>query len=111
MFRNKSGEVTRVSRKNGNGKLSGKMLDYLERKYQLSPQDMLNLRAVYSESWLGNMPACFMRIYDRRALNDCIKTYSDLENYPDLILYNGHILGNGFVYVTKCNTRLVCQGS
>ena len=100
--------------KNGNGKLSRRLLDYLESKYQLLPWDMLSLRVVKSKGWLGNRPACFIRIYDREtaARNGIyIKAYYDLDKQPDLILYKGYILENDFVYITKCDTDVVYQNS
>jgi hypothetical protein len=111
MFRSTNVKAARVNHKNGNGRLSGKMLEYLERKYQLSPQDMLHLRVVYSASSWGKLPARFIRIYDQRTLTNGIRTYEDLENHLELILYQGHILNNDFVYVTKCDTNAVYQGS
>ena len=111
MFWNTNEKVARANHKNGNGRLSGKMLNYLEKKYQLGPQDMLNLRAAYNESSWGRLPARFVRIYDQRIPTNGIKTYEDLGNYPELILYKGHILNNDFVYITKCDTNVVCQGS
>jgi hypothetical protein len=101
----------KASSKNGNGRLSAKLLDYLERKYQLSPQDMLNLMAVYTGGHLGNLPAYFVRIYDKRTLNNLVKNYHDLDNYPNLIQYNGHILKDGFTYITECDTNAVLQSS
>lgn len=102
---------TKVNGKNGKGRLSAKLLDYLERKYQLRPQDMLNLKVVYSGGHLGNLPAYLVRIYDRRASTNFVKTYHDLDNYPQLILYYGHILKDGFVYIAKCGQDSAIQAS
>ena len=102
---------TKANGKNGNGRLSAKLLDYLERKYQLCPQDMLNLKVVYSGGHLGNLPAYLVRIYDRRASTNFVRTYHDLDNYPHLILYYGHILKDGFVYIAKCGQDSAIQAS
>lgn len=100
--------------KNGNGKLSRKLLDYLESKYHLLPWDMLSLRVVKSKGLLGNRPACFIRIYNHEnALKSGVhvKAYYDLDKQPDLILYKGYILENDFIYITKCDTDVVRQNS
>ena len=102
--------VSRVNVKNGNRKLSAKLLDYLESKYQLLPEDMLSLRVVSSKGSLGNLPACFIRVYDQAmsASNGIhIGTYNDLDQRPNLILYSGYILENDFVYITKYGTNIV----
>lgn len=106
--------VSRKNGKSGNRKLSGKLLDYLESKYQLLPRDMLSLRAVSYKGLLGNRTACFIRIYDQEtsARNGIyIKTYNDLDKRPNLILYSGYIRESDFVYITKCDTNIVCQAS
>jgi len=106
--------VSRRNGKNGNGKLSGKLLNYLEHKYQLLPRDMLSLRAVNSKGLLGNLPACFIRVYDQETSSRngiYIKTYNDLDKRSNLILYSGYILENEFIYITKCDTDVVCQAS
>ena len=106
--------VSRKNGKNGNGKLSGKLLDYLESKYQLLPQDMLSLRTVNSKGSLGNLTAYFIRVYDQETASRngiYIKTYYDLDKRPNLILYKGYILENDFVYITKCDINVVCQAS
>jgi len=106
--------VSRMNGKNGNGKLSAKLLDYLESKYQLLPQDMLSLRVVKSKGSLVNQTAYYIRVYDqdKSARNGAyIKTYNDLDRRPNLILYNGYILENDFVYITKCDTNVVYQTS
>lgn len=106
--------VSRRNGKNGNGKLSAKLLDYLESKYQLLPRDMLSLRAVKSKGSLGNLPVYFIRVYDREASarnGIHVKTYHDLDKKPALILYSGYILENDSVYVTKYDTDVVYQTS
>lgn len=101
-----TGKATKV-----NGKLSAKLLDYLEIKYQLRPQDMSNLRAVYRGGHLGNLSLYLIRIYDQGKSPNFIKTYNDLDNYPNFILYAGHILDDGFTYITKCDTNSVLEAS
>ena len=106
--------VFRKKGKNLNGKLSGKLLEYLESKYQLLPRDMLSLRAITSHGSLGNLTACFIRVYDQETASRngiCIKTYDDLDKQPNLILFNGYILENDFVFITKCDINTVRQAS
>jgi hypothetical protein len=106
--------VSRENLKNSNGKLSSKLLDYLESKYKLMPWQMLSLRVVKSKGFLGNRPAFFIRIYDHKtaAKNGVyIKAYYDLDKRPDLILYKGYILENDFIYISKCDTGVAHQNS
>ena len=105
-LRTKSRMASVKNGKNGSGRLSGKLLDYLEHKYQLLPKDMLSLRVVKSKGSLGNQTVYYIRVYDqdesaRNGIN--IKTYNDLDRRPNLILYDGYILENNCVYITKCN--------
>ncbi len=99
-----TGLVSRVSEKNGNGKLSAELMDYLERKYKLLPWEMLSLRVVKSRGSLGKLKAYYIRVYDQEMSvrnGAYIKTYNDLDKIPELILYNGYILESGFVHITK----------
>ncbi len=109
-----TGLVSRANGRNGNGKLSAELLDYLERKYKLLPWEMISLRVVKSKGLLGKLSVRYIRVYDQEmSVRDgyCIKTYGDLDKRPDLILYNGYISTNGFVYVTKYGTNVVSQNS
>lgn len=106
--------VFRKKGKNLNGKLSGKLLEYLESKYQLLPRDMLSLRTVYSKGSLGNLRAYFIRVYDQETASRngiYIRTYNDLDRRPSLILYSGYILENDFVFITKCDINVVSPAS
>ena len=109
-----TGLVSRANGRNGNGKLSAELLDYLERKYKLLPWEMISLRVVKSKGLLGKLSVRFIRVYDQeKSAKDgyCIKTYNDLDKIPELILYNGYILESGFVYITKYGTNVVSQNS
>jgi hypothetical protein len=106
--------VSLVNVKNGNRKVSAKLLDYLESKYQLLPEDMSTLRVVSSNGSLGNLAACFIRVYNqemstRNGIH--IGTYKDLDQRPNLILYSGYILENDFIYITKYGTNVVYHTS
>ena len=106
--------VSKAIKDNGNGKLSSELLDYLESKYKLLPWEMISLRVVKSKGSLCKQSVCFIRVYDREmSARDgyCIKTYSDLDKRPGLILYSGYIFTNGFVYITKCDAGDVSQNS
>jgi len=88
--------------RNGNGRLPANVLAYLEKKYHLLPQDMLNLRLVKCKGTLGRLPAQFVRIYNQvEAYNNGlnIKKYNDLTKYPDIALYDGYIIPNGPVHL------------
>ena len=107
-----TGLIARMNGKNGNGKLTGKLLDYLENKYNLLPHDMVNLRVVKSKGSLGKIPACLLRVYDQETSvrnGVHIRLYNDLDKRPDLILYEGYILEGGFVYITKRDSSIMCQ--
>ena len=103
--------ISKICRKSGNIRLSKQLLDYLERKYQLLPHDMLNLRELRCEGSLGNIPTSFVQIYDQRMLINAITTYNDLEKHPDLVLYAGYILQNGYIYITKRDVKVIYQAS
>ena len=106
--------ISRKNEKNSNGRLPVKLLEYLENKYLLCPQDMLRLRVVKSNGSLGSLAACFIRIYDQETAvrnGIYIRTYSDLDKRPNIILYNGYILEDNFVYITKYDANIVYQTS
>ena len=104
--------VKRMRNGNNNKKLPCKMLDYLERKFQLLPKDMLNLRYMECRRFLGTLPARSIRIYDQIAVENNgveIKTYDDLEKYSELTLYKGYILNNDIIYLTGQSTVLAIE--
>jgi len=106
--------ISGKNEKKSKGRLPVKLLEYLESKYLLCPREMLRLRVVQSRGFLGNRAACFIRIYDQEASvrnGIFIRTYEDLDTRPDLILYNGYILEDNFVYITKCDTNILYRTS
>lgn len=99
---------------NGHRRLPGRVLDYLERKFRLHPQDMVTLRAVKRRGFLGALPATFIRIYDqalseRKGIN--IKSFGDLDRHMAVLLYHGYILDNDMVHLTRGTTAFGLESS
>jgi hypothetical protein len=106
--------TTSVKGMNGHRRLPGRVLDYLERKFQLHPQDMLTLRAVKRRGLLGNLPATFIRIYDQALLERngiSIKSFRDLDRHAAVLLYHGYILDNNMVHLTRGKTAFALESS
>ena len=100
--------------KNNSGRLPVKLLEHLESKYLLCPQEMLRLRVVRRKGLLGNRAAWFIRIYDHETSvrnGVFIRTYQDLDKQPDIIQFEGYILENNFVYITKHDENILSRTS
>ena len=93
--------------KSGNEKITwlpGSVLDYLEKRYQLLPRDMLTLKAVHKMVDGKSLRKDYIRIYDQRAVDNQgirITTYKDLDKHTDLILYDGYILDTYVVHLNR----------
>ncbi|UCH43661.1 MAG: hypothetical protein JSW16_03745 [Dehalococcoidales bacterium] len=80
------------------------MLPYLERQFYLHPREMASLQYISCPGWLGRLPVHYIRLYDRIMAdqqNIVIKHHSDLDKYPDLIRFEGHIFSGGKIYLRK----------
>ena len=80
------------------------MLDYLEREFHLLPKDMVALRCVRRRGSFGGVPASFVRICDEVRASErgvTVRSYRDLDKYPELVLFEGHVFPGGTVYLEK----------
>ena len=93
--------------KNGNDRttwLPGSVLDYLEKRYQLLPKDMLTLKAVHRMVGGKSLRKDYIRIYDQKAVDNQgikISSYTDLDKHTDLILYDGYIMDKYVVHLDR----------
>ncbi|MFC1982098.1 hypothetical protein ACFLUN_01305 [Chloroflexota bacterium] len=89
---------------NGYAQWPENVLSYLENKFHLRPNDMVYLRCVIDRKSRNGIPVNFIRIFDRTKSYEqgvIIKRYHDLDRHPELVLFEGHILRNGTVYLNK----------
>ncbi len=80
------------------------VLDTLEAKYRLLPEDMLRLWYIRRRVLNGKYPVDSLFIYDwARACekNISVRDRKDLYRNSDLLLYKGNIFGNGSIYVER----------
>jgi len=84
--------------------LPGSVLDYLEKRYQLLPKDMLTLKAVHRVVAGKSLRKDYIRIYDQKTVDSRgikIGTYNDLDKHSDLILYDGYIMDKYIVHLDR----------
>ena len=83
-------------------KLSPQLKAYMERKFDLIPEYLHDLRCFEHQGVFKEKPVTCLRIFSpwrtkERGIEPM--AYADLDRYPELILYEGHIAQNGEVYV------------
>ena len=83
-------------------RLSPQVKAYMERKFDLIPEYLQQLRCFEHQGVFKEKPVTYLRIFSpwrtkERGVNPM--AYADLDRYPELILYEGHIAENGEVYV------------
>ena len=89
---------------NGHLQWPENVLSYLENKFHLLPKDMACLQCTRYQRVLDGTPISFIRIFDWvKAYKQgvIIKQYHHLDAHPELMLFEGHILKNGIVYLKK----------
>ena len=82
------------------------VLDTLETKYQLSPQEMLRLWYMRRRISNGKHPVDSLLIYDWIKSNEkriSVRSSGDLYSDSDLLLFKGNIFGDGSVHLEKVN--------
>ena len=108
LFKSLLGKVTggdkRSAGRNGSRQLAENVLAYLKEEFRLLPIDVVALRCVSHRGSFAGMPAKFIRIFD--GVKACeqgvaVESYRDLDKHPELVLFEGHILGVGTVCLTK----------
>lgn len=89
---------------NGYAQWPENVLPYLENKFHLLPKDMVYLQCTRYQKARNSMPMSFIRIFDRVKAYEqgvMIKQYHNLDEHPELVLFEGHILKSGAVYLKK----------
>ena len=80
------------------------VLAYMEKEYCLLPKDMVALRCVRRRGSFGGLPAYFVRVCDQVMAHEqgvILEGYRDLDKHPELVLFEGHVLESGPVYLRK----------
>jgi hypothetical protein len=83
-------------------KLSPQVKAYMEHKFDLIPEYLSELRCFQHQGLFKEKPVTYLRIFNpwhTKERGVALMAYDDLDRYPELILYEGHIAENGEVYV------------
>ncbi len=79
-----------------------RVLDILESKYHLRPEDMLRLGYIRKRMARGKLNQDFIYIFDSveaRERNVSVRKAKDLYNNSDLIIFRGNLFRDGTVHV------------
>ncbi len=90
----------------GNKHWPAYVLSTLEKKYQLSPKEMLRLWYIRRKISNGKHPVDSLLIYDWAQANARrirVRSSRDLDNNSDLLLFKGNIFGDGSVRIERTN--------
>jgi hypothetical protein len=82
------------------------VLTTLEKKYQLSPKEMLRLWYIRRRISNGKYPVDSLLIYDRIKASEkriLVRSSRDLSSNSDLLLFKGNIFGDGSVHLERVN--------
>ena len=82
----------------------GNVVDYLEEQHNVPPEDMLSLQCVIISGSFGGFTVSIIRIFDRveaARRGVTVRNYHDLNNYPELIEFEGYAFENGPVHLRK----------
>jgi hypothetical protein len=95
MLWQKLGEAFKREKNKTVTKINGALVGYMIGRYDISLDDLQDLRRVEYELILGNKPMRIMmfRIFNPNTAKErkvTIDSYSSLDNHPELILYEGH---------------------
>jgi hypothetical protein len=77
-------------------------LSCLERRFHLSPGEMLTLGAVERRGPLGAQSVRYIRIFDRAETsrkNVRATSYHDLDKHPEVIAFEGYVVPGGQAYL------------
>ncbi len=94
----------RKSKSSGNGRWPSRVLDALETRYHLRPEEMLRLWYVRERVVGGKYGKESLLIYDRVQANEkkvSIRDSSDLHTNSDLLLFTGNLFWDGSVILEK----------
>ncbi len=99
-----SAKLPRLLIRNGNHHWPANVLETLETKYHLLPRDLRRLWYIRRKVLSGKVKTDSIFIYDRVKacdLNIPVKSYNDLNKYPDLLRYRGRISRSGEVRIEE----------
>lgn len=102
------GKIVECGKKSVEGneclQLPENMVAYLEKKFHLLTKDMVALEWIGYEGASRGLLFSLVRISDRTKAYEqgaIVRHYRDLDKHPEVVLFGGHILKNGTVYVKK----------
>ena len=104
LLRQIAGWGKRSAERNGHRRLPENVEAHLRREFRLLPTDTVDLRCVKRGGLFSVYAVQYVRIFDRAKAHEqgvVIKGYSDLDKYPELMLFEGHIFDCGMVHLTK----------
>ena len=90
--------------RNGGVQWPKNVLAYLEKEFHLLPKDMAALRCVGHRGSLGGLSAIFVRVFAPEMAYEqgiIVNGYRDLDNHPELVLFQGHVFDDGTVRLRK----------
>ena len=83
------------------------VLPYLEERFHLLPKEMAKLQCVGCRGSVGRLPVVLIRIWDRAEAYQrgiTVKRYQDLDGYPELMRFEGHVFRDGLVHLRNGET-------
>ena len=89
---------------NGHQALGGEMQAYLTRQFQISPDDVANLRYVSRLESVGSASSKYVRIFDITQANArgvSIRKYRDLDRCQELVLFYGRLRKGKINYLKR----------
>jgi hypothetical protein len=91
-------------------KLTGAVREYMSNRYNLLPEYLDRLRYIELDGTVNGRQVKRIRIfnpYKARELNITINSNEDLEQHPDMLLFEGYIDCQGNVYVADRRPPIV----
>mgnify|MGYP001050678799 CR=1 FL=1 len=87
----------RSSPRNLSDRITGIPWDYMREKHGLTGEQLMYLRQATWDGVVGGKPVTVVRIFDpeiatKKGVN--VENYHDLDNHPELILYEGYYYTN-----------------
>ena len=80
------------------------VLSHLEKEHRVAPEEMLSFRCLILPGHFGGFPVNGVRVYNYREAckrGVIVNNYHDLNEYPELIAYEGYILHTGLVHLRR----------
>ena len=99
---------TRTSSTNTNQKLPNAVRTALVTRYQVDPREVDGLRWIEKPGTIGDEGVRLVRIFEPRALiigAPSIRTYADLDSYPEVVHFHGHIDDKNALYLANPSSQ------